>query len=74
MEIQFTDISHNMSILMASLESKFVPFSDFGGSNSKIKFWGNRETKGTKKTFQGNIPRKRSQVPFYYLTLKRKWI
>ena len=37
LEIQVVDISHNMSILMVELESKFVPFGYFQGLNSKSR-------------------------------------
>ena len=37
MEIQVTNISHKMSILITCLESEFGTFSDFGGYNSKFK-------------------------------------
>jgi len=36
LEIQVVDISRNMSILMAALESKFGPFGYYGGSNSEV--------------------------------------
>ena len=36
LEIQVADISSNMSILMAALESKFGPFGYYGGSNSEV--------------------------------------
>ena len=45
MEIQVTDISNNMSILMAALESKFGPVNDFGRSNSYIGSKGKLEDK-----------------------------
>lgn len=34
MEAQVVDISHNMMILMETLESKFKPFKKFGRSHS----------------------------------------
>ena len=36
LEIQFVDISHNMSILMATLERESRRFSEFGGSNLDV--------------------------------------
>ena len=45
LEIQVTDISHNMSILMAARESKFKPFGDFGVSNSNFGFEGKSKDK-----------------------------
>ena len=45
LDIQVIDISHNMSILMAALESKFGPVNDFGISNSYIGSKGKLEDK-----------------------------
>ena len=36
LEMQVTDITLNMSILMADMERKSKPFGDVGGCNSKI--------------------------------------
>jgi hypothetical protein len=35
-EAKFSDISHNMAILMSSLESKFGTFGEFDNSNSYV--------------------------------------
>ena len=37
MELQVVGITLNILILMVALESKFGPFSDFGGYNSDIR-------------------------------------
>ena len=37
MEIQVTDISHNMPILMTTLKSMFGPSCDFGGSKLEMR-------------------------------------
>ena len=45
LEIEVVDISHKMSIAMATLEREFGPFGDFGGSNSNFGLEGKIEDK-----------------------------
>lgn len=60
MKLQVTDISHNMAILMATLQSKFGPFREFGGSNSEATLDGkSRDNKNLEREMKKESEKER---------------